>query len=76
MEINSIIIDETSQLLIQYFEFSSSTDNVESMKLNARWDAVGAKLKGRTNVAKVDRYINGGMTTRRFDVKDVPEIIL
>lgn len=42
----------------------------------ASWEAVGAKLKQRVNVARIDKYTTGASTTRRFNVQKTPEFIL
>lgn len=42
----------------------------------ARWEAVGAKLKQRVNVARIDKYTTGASTARRFNVYKAPEFIL
>lgn len=44
--------------------------------MQARWEAVGAQLKTRLNVARVDRGGAGAATARRFDVYEVPRFIL
>lgn len=63
--------------LLDFFLFlSCSTDSVECQRMSARWETVGAKLKQRINVAKVNKYTTGASTARRFSVYDVPEFIL
>lgn len=44
--------------------------------MGARWEAVGAKLKQRINVARVNKYSTGASTARRFGVYEVPQFIL
>lgn len=44
--------------------------------MRATIEAVAASLRGRKNVAIVDRDLDGGQTTRRFGVKDFPSFIL
>ena len=44
--------------------------------MDARWEAVGAKLKQRVNVARVNTKTTGASTARRFGVYEVPEFIL
>ncbi|KAF7276996.1 hypothetical protein GWI33_009576, partial [Rhynchophorus ferrugineus] len=53
-----------------------STDCVDCQRLHARWESVGAQLKGRINVARVNRATTGAKTARRFDVFEVPTFIL
>lgn len=53
------------------------TDNcVDCQRLQARWEAVGAKLKTRMNVARVNKGTTGAVTGRRFGVQEVPTFIL
>nr|CAI5853640.1 unnamed protein product [Callosobruchus analis] len=49
---------------------------VECVRLQARWEAVGAQLKSRLNVARVNSATAGAATARRFSVFNVPEFIL
>ena len=57
--------------------FYSYTDNcVDCQRLQARWEAVGAKLKTRMNVARVNKGTTGAVTGRRFGVQEVPTFIL
>ena len=56
--------------------YSYSTDCVECQRLQARWEAVGAKLRTRLNVARVNRQTVGAVTARRFGVWEVPKFIL
>lgn len=44
--------------------------------MGARWEAVGAKIKQRINVARVNKYSTGASTARRFGVHEVPQFIL
>jgi len=59
-----------------WFIMFYSTDCVECQRMGARWETVGSKLKGQTNVARVNKYTTGASTARRFNVFDVPEFIL
>ncbi|XP_043266384.1 protein disulfide-isomerase A4 [Venturia canescens] len=59
-----------------WFVMFYSTDCIECQRMGARWEAVGAKLKQRVNVARVNKYTTGASTARRFNVFDVPEFIL
>ncbi|KAK0161432.1 hypothetical protein PV327_009903 [Microctonus hyperodae] len=59
-----------------WFVMFYSNDCIECQRMGARWEAVGAKIKQRTNVARVNKYTTGGSTARRFNVFDVPQFIL
>lgn len=55
----------------------STRDTCEECKrLEATWEAVGLELKGRVNVARVNKGTDGGVTARRFDVSDTPTFLL
>ncbi|XP_076173024.1 thioredoxin domain-containing protein [Ptiloglossa arizonensis] len=58
-----------------WFIMFYSTDCVECVRMMASWEAVGAKLKQRVNVARIDKYTTGASTTRRFNVQKTPEFI-
>lgn len=58
-----------------WFVMFYSTDCVECVRMIARWEAVGAKLKQRVNVARIDKYTTGASTARRFNVYQAPEFI-
>ncbi|KAG8315522.1 hypothetical protein J6590_069333 [Homalodisca vitripennis] len=53
-----------------------ATNCVECQRLQARWEAVGAKLKTRLNTARVNRQTTGRVTSRRFGVVETPVFIL
>ncbi|KAL1452882.1 hypothetical protein WDU94_007068, partial [Cyamophila willieti] len=59
-----------------WFVMFYSTDCVECQRLGARWEAVGAELKTRMNVARINRQTQGRVTSRRFGVQEVPTFIL
>ncbi|XP_014234790.1 uncharacterized protein LOC106657677 [Trichogramma pretiosum] len=59
-----------------WFVMFYSTDCIDCQRLGARWEAVGAKLKRRMNVARINKYTSGAVTTRRFGVLEVPQFIL
>lgn len=63
-------------LLNFYCSFSYSSDSIECQRLQARWETVGAKLKNRVNVARINRHIGGSMTARRFSINQSPTFIL
>lgn len=62
----------TGDWFVQFY----TTDCIECQRLQARWEAVGAHLKSRINVARVNRVTAGAKTARRFNVFDVPVFIL
>ncbi|KAG8237660.1 hypothetical protein J437_LFUL017552 [Ladona fulva] len=77
--------DETFEHLTQvatgattgdWFVMFYSADCVESQRLQARWEAVGARLKARLNVARVDKQSKGGATGRRFNIRQTPTFVL
>ncbi|XP_012289040.1 thioredoxin domain-containing protein [Orussus abietinus] len=79
------LTDETFEHLTQassgattgdWFVLFYTPSCIECQRLGARWEAVGAKLKQRVNVARVNKYTTGASTARRFNVVDVPEFIL
>lgn len=49
---------------------------VDCNRLSATWETVGAKLKTRLNVARVNRATKGVLSAKRFKVEQVPEFIL
>ncbi|KRT85930.1 Thioredoxin, partial [Oryctes borbonicus] len=59
-----------------WFVMFYTTDCIDCQRLQARLEAVGAKLRNRVNIARVNRGINGAATARRFDVFNVPSFIL
>nr|XP_022910458.1 thioredoxin domain-containing protein-like [Onthophagus taurus] len=59
-----------------YFKFSYSNDCVDCQRLQARLEAVGAKVKNRANIARINRLTTGASTARRFEVYNVPAFIL
>lgn len=44
--------------------------------MQAQWETVGAKLKNRVNVARINRHIGGAITARRFNINQSPTFIL
>ncbi|XP_012141214.1 thioredoxin domain-containing protein [Megachile rotundata] len=58
-----------------WFVMFYSTDNMEFIKMIARWEAVGAKLRRRINVARIDKHTTGASTGRRFNISETPEFI-
>lgn len=54
---------------------SYSTNCVDCQRLSAVWEAVGAALKSRMNVARVNKDYLGGKTAKRFNVSKAPEFI-
>ncbi|XP_014203725.1 uncharacterized protein LOC106636014 [Copidosoma floridanum] len=79
------LTDETFEHLTQassgattgdWFVMFYSTDCVDCQRLGARWEAVGAKLRQKMNVARVNKYSTGASTARRFGIFEVPQFIL
>lgn len=62
----------TGDWLIQFYD----NQCVECNRLTATWESVGAKLRTRMNVAKVNKGTKGTQTAKRFKVENVPEFIL
>lgn len=58
-----------------WFVFFYSNDCVICQRLYAVWEAVGATLKRRMNVARINRLENGMSTAKRFNVRESPEFI-
>lgn len=56
--------------------FSYNRECIDCQRLLAIWEAVGAKLRNRVNVARVDKDVRGVKTAQRFNVKKAPEFIL
>ncbi|XP_072939393.1 protein disulfide-isomerase A5 [Epargyreus clarus] len=48
---------------------------VECQRLHAVWEGVGATLKGRVNVARVDANLAGAATAKRFKVTKLPAFL-
>lgn len=83
--ISRMLTDETFEHLTQaatgattgdWFVMFLSNDCIECSRLRARWEAVGAQLKSRMNIAIVNRGTYGAVTARRFGVFSVPSFIL
>lgn len=49
---------------------------MDCQRLSAVWEAVGAALKNRMNVARVNKDTVGVQTGKRFKVNKVPDFIL
>lgn len=62
----------TGDWLIQFYD----NQCVDCNRLTATWETVGAKLKSRMNVARVNRGAKGVLTAKRFKVEQAPEFIL
>lgn len=58
------------------FIFSYTNDCIDCQRLQARLEAVAARLKNRVNLARVNRGTTGAATARRFNVYHVPAFIL
>ncbi|XP_033329597.1 protein disulfide-isomerase A4 [Megalopta genalis] len=61
----------TGDWLVMFY----STDCLESARLSGIWETVGAKLKHKVNVARIDKSTTGAATARRFKVYDTPTFI-
>ncbi|KAJ6639353.1 Thioredoxin domain-containing protein [Pseudolycoriella hygida] len=48
---------------------------IECQRLTAVWEAVGAKLKSRMNVARINKDTVGTQTAKRFNILKAPEFI-
>ncbi|KAG5863338.1 hypothetical protein JTB14_000247 [Gonioctena quinquepunctata] len=79
------LTDETFEHLTQvatgattgdWFVMFYTPECVDCARLQARWEAVGAQLKSRLNIARVNRAYTGAATARRFEVVNVPSFIL
>lgn len=79
------LTDETFEHLTQaatgattgdWFVIFYTNECVDCQRLQARWEAVGAQLKTRLNVARINKGELGAATARRFDVFDVPAFLL
>ncbi|XP_023016501.2 protein disulfide-isomerase A4 [Leptinotarsa decemlineata] len=79
------LTDETFEHLTQaatgattgdWFVMFYTPQCVDCARLQARWEAVGAELKSKLNVARVNKATTGAATARRFEVINVPSFIL
>lgn len=57
-----------------WFIMFYTNECVDCQRLQARWEAVGAKLKTRLNVARVN-IKTSGITSRRFRISKVPTFL-
>jgi Thioredoxin len=62
----------TGDWLVQFYD----NQCIDCNRLTATWETVGAKLKMRMNVARVNRLTKGIQTAKRFKVQNAPEFIL
>ncbi|XP_055679626.1 thioredoxin domain-containing protein [Lutzomyia longipalpis] len=78
------LTDETFEHLTQassgattgdWFIMFYSPECVDCQRLNAVWEAVGANLKTRLNVARINKGNLGSGTARRFNIQRTPEFI-
>uniref|UniRef100_U5ES44 Putative thioredoxin-related protein n=1 Tax=Corethrella appendiculata TaxID=1370023 RepID=U5ES44_9DIPT len=76
--------DETFEHLTQassgattgdWFIMFYTTNCVDCQRLTAIWEAVGAQLRTRLNVARVNKNDLGRETATRFNIKNAPEFI-
>lgn len=63
-------------MVLIHFPDSYSPDCVDCQRLGAVWESVGAALKNRGNVARINMATSGAKTANRFKVKKVPEFVL
>ncbi|KAJ3664986.1 hypothetical protein Zmor_000512 [Zophobas morio] len=77
--------DETFEHLTQaatgattgdWFVMFYSPDCVDCQRLQARWETVGAQVKSRMNLARVNKAVGGAATADRFGITEVPSFIL
>ncbi|CAG9865458.1 unnamed protein product [Phyllotreta striolata] len=59
-----------------WFVMFYTPDCVDCTRMQARWEAVGAKIKSRINIARVNKAGSGAATARRFEVLAIPSFIL
>lgn len=57
-----------------WFIMFYTNDCVDCQRLQARWEAVGAKLKTRLNVVRVNKK-TAAVTARRFNIGQVPSFL-
>lgn len=56
--------------------YSYSVDSVLCLRLHGVWESVGARLKHRLNVARMDRLGRGTLTAKRFNITKSPQFLL
>ena len=49
---------------------------MECQRLHAVWEGVGATLRGRINVARIDANLAGLNTAKRFKIAKLPAFLL
>lgn len=59
-----------------WFVMFYTPDCIDCQRMQARWEAVGAHIKSRVNIARVNKATTGAATGRRFDIGSVPAFIL
>lgn len=64
------------KVLILFLFNSYGASCVECQRLHAVWEGVGATLRGRINVARVDANLAGANTAKRFKVTKLPAFLL
>lgn len=60
----------------QPYTSSYSPNCIDCQRLSAVWEAVGAALKNRANVARINKDTVGVKTAKRFRITKVPEFVL
>lgn len=56
--------------------YSYSQTCIECQRLTAVWESVGARLKSRMNVARINKDTVGIQTAKRFNILKAPEFVL
>lgn len=59
-----------------FYIYSYNRECIDCQRLSAVWEAVGAAIKNRLNVARIDKDTSGLTTAKRFNVQKAPEFIL
>ncbi|XP_050502706.1 thioredoxin domain-containing protein [Diabrotica virgifera virgifera] len=59
-----------------WFVMFYTSECIECTRLQARWEAVGAHIRSRINIARINKGGDGAITGRRFEVTNVPSFIL
>lgn len=62
----------TGDWFIQFY----TRNCADCQRLSAVWEGVGALLRNRVNVARVDKEVRGAKTAKRFNIQKAPEFIL
>lgn len=63
-------------ILYNWIHLSYNRECIDCQRISAVWEAVGAALRNRVNVARMDKDVRGSKTAKRFNVRKAPEFIL